>query len=129
MLILFLWLSDVVTNLSKIVGFMCFVAFMVTIIGYVILSFSIFDYTRYGDLEAAKGVEILVKKTKVICFISALVGTVILLIPSKGTLYTIAGVYAGQQIINSEKVNSLLDKTYILIERKLDEVIENDKSE
>ena len=40
----------------------------------------------------------------------------------------LADVYAGQQIIESEKVNSLLDKTYILIERKLDEVIENDKS-
>ena len=39
-----------------------------------------------------------------------------------------AGVYAGQQIIESEKVNSLLDKTYILIEQKLNEVIENDKS-
>ena len=39
-----------------------------------------------------------------------------------------ADVYAGQQIIESEKVNSLLDKTYILIEQKLDEVIENDKS-
>lgn len=129
MLILFLWLADVVTKFSEIVGVMCFVAFMVSISGYVIMSFSIFDYARYGDLEAAKGVEVLIKKTKVICFISAFVGTVILLIPSKGTLYTIAGVYTGQQIIESEKVNSLLDKSYILIERKLDEVIENDKSE
>ena len=71
----------------------------------------------------------LVKKAKVICFISALVGTVILLIPSKTTLYVMAGVYAGQQVMESEKVNSLLDKTYILIEQKLDEVIANGKSE
>ena len=70
MLILFLWLADVAAKFSEIVGLMCFVGFMVSISWYVIMSFSILDYMRYGNLEATKGLEVLIKKFKVICFIS-----------------------------------------------------------
>ena len=72
MLILFLWLADVVTKFSEIVGFMYFVVFVGSTAAYVFVKISAFERISYQD--------------------------------------------------------SLLDKTYILIEQKLDEVIENDKS-
>ena len=128
MLILFLWLADVVTNFSEIVGFVCFSVFAISTLGYIFIKASIFEKISYHDIKAVDGYEVLGRQIKNIWLTSVIVGIIILFIPSKSTLYTIAGVYAGQQIIESEKVNSLLDKTYILIERKLDEVIENDKS-
>ena len=128
MLILFLWLADVVTKFSEVVGVMCFIVFASSTLGYIFIKASIFEKISYHDIKAVDGYEVLGRQIKNVWLISVIVGTIILLIPSKGTLYTIAGVYAGQQIIESEKVNSLLDKTYILIEQKLDEVIENDKS-
>ena len=128
MLILFLWLADVATKFSEIVGLMCFVVFVGTTLGYVFVKASVFERIYYQDLKGLDAYETLGKQVRNIWVVSVIVGIIILFIPSKGTLYTIAGVYAGQQIIESEKVNSLLDKTYILIEQKLDEVIENDKS-
>ena len=129
MLILFLWLSDVAAKFSEIVGLICVVAFAGSTMGYIFIKVSIFENISYHNLETVNGYEALGKQARNIWLLSVIVGIVILFIPSKNTLYTIAGVYAGQQIIESEKVNSLLDKTYILIEQKLDEVIENDKSE
>ena len=128
MLILFLWLADVATKFSEIVGLMCFIVFVGTTLGYVFVKLSVFERIYYQDLKGLEAYETLGKQARNIWVVSVIVGIIILFIPSKGTLYTIAGVYAGQQIIESEKVNSLLDKTYILIEQKLDEVIENDKS-
>ena len=128
MLILFLWLADVAAKFSQIVGHMCFIVFVGSTLGYIFIKCSVFENILYDNLKAINVYETLGKQIKNIWLLSVIVGSVILLIPSKTTLYTMAGVYAGQQIIESEKVNSLLDKTYILIEQKLNEVIENDKS-
>lgn len=47
------------------------------------------------------------------------------LIPSQTFLYALAGLKAGDEIVKHEKVNSLLEKSYKVLDKKLDEILES----
>lgn len=49
------------------------------------------------------------------------------MIPSKNDMYLIASVHVGENIIKSEKVNELLDKSYMVLIGKLDDMIDKKK--
>lgn len=54
-----------------------------------------------------------------------IVGTSLLIfLPSKTTMYTMLGLKLGKEIVQSESVSSVLEKTYKIIDNKLDSILE-----
>lgn len=51
------------------------------------------------------------------------------LIPDKNTLYAMAGIYVGKEIIENPRVESIMSKSLDAIDIKLDEIIEGKKHE
>lgn len=49
--------------------------------------------------------------------------------PDKNTLYAMAGVYVGKEIIENPRVESIMSKSLDAIDIKLDEIIEGKKHE
>ena len=45
--------------------------------------------------------------------------------PSKGLMYTIAGFHIGAKLIEQPQMNSILDKSYKILDQKLDEILNN----
>ena len=56
----------------------------------------------------------------------ALIGFLLVtaIIPSKNDMYLITSVYVGEKLIKNEKVNEILDKSYLVLIGKLDEMID-----
>ncbi|MDE6209599.1 MAG: hypothetical protein K2M73_08025 [Lachnospiraceae bacterium] len=59
------------------------------------------------------------KITFVLCLLIAVIS------PSKGLMYTITGFHIGGKLIEQPQMNSILDKSYKILDQKLDEILNN----
>ena len=55
----------------------------------------------------------------VLCLLIAVIS------PSKGLMYTITGFHIGAKLIEQPQMNSILDKSYKILDQKLDEILNN----
>lgn len=59
-----------------------------------------------------------------------IIGTSLLVfLPSKNTMYTMLGLKLGKEVVESESVSSVLEKTYKIIDNKLDSILEDQQGE
>ena len=48
--------------------------------------------------------------------------------PSKNFFYIVAGIHTGKELITNEKASNILDKSYKLLDTKLDEILEQQEA-
>jgi hypothetical protein len=67
----------------------------------------------------------LYKSLKLSIKIAIVSGLVFVVIPSKSTMYSMTGLVVGEKIMNSERGNEVLDKSYNILINNLDKALED----
>jgi predicted tellurium resistance membrane protein TerC len=107
-----LYLADVVESIGYITYFIMAVALFGVWIGC--------ELIHRGDKDGRP----IIKKA----IISLVIFTIInILIPSKNTMHSMIAIKAGKQIVNNGNANELLNKTYSIINNKLDKMLSENK--
>ena len=120
-LILFIYFADIVENFKGGFQFVICLTLGVSIMLYISALFS--EVGFYNKEEGERFKEKVTKFLKPVLISLFVVGGFTMLLPSKQALHLMGGVYVGTQILESEKTNVLLDKSYKALEVKLDEMI------
>lgn len=117
---------------EQVKGFFEFVLFMWFILLACSIVFKLFMFLE-GDLYAA---DERARKyffntfNKVLFSIVGLISVVFFVFtPDKNTLYAMAGIHIGKEIIENPRVESIMSKSLDAIDIKLDEIIEGKKHE
>lgn len=96
----------------------------ILLLGFLILSSILSGFMLLSeDLKELPIVNLFAKPPFIITFFVLIILNV--LIPSQKTLYTLAGVYVGVQLMENPQTNELLNKSYKVINKKLDSLIED----
>lgn len=128
-----LYLSDISARLQMFGESM----FTIVLIALIILSgvlviVSIFKiFTDESEQSAIDKVDTFLNrlfKSKLLAFCIVLILVLKLFTPSDKILQVIAGLYAGSILLEQPVVNSLLEKSYKIIDFKLDEILKDSKN-
>ncbi len=113
-----IYLAGMVDKLVNLLGIYQFVFLIATLVMTLAAMFSSWEYNQEG-----KFLDLLTKNFKALKsgFIVFIVATVmIIIIPSEKTIYLIAATSVSKEIIQSKGVQTLYDKTFKVLEGKLD---------
>ena len=61
---------------------------------------------------------------KVYCWVSSSIFALHIFLPSPVYLYTMTGIYVGEQVLDNTKVNALIEKSVKILEIKLDKTLQ-----
>lgn len=122
-LALLIWFASVSTGIAKLFGTLAFIMIMLTV---VVLFFSVMYYVI--EEEVLKIVEY--KKSIIGFFIVGLIFAIIsVVIPDERTVYLMAGGYAGQKIVESDKFQKSTNDVYEIVNMKLEQIKRDMKEE
>lgn len=105
------YLIGLASNLSALAVFLLIAG------GIVLLAFTMYGYAE-DEFEKVKPSMIKITKYWIIPSV-----IVLALVPTKTDMYIMTGLVVGEKIIQTEKGNEILDKSYELLTSKIDEVI------
>ena len=115
---LLFYLINIFDNLSY--ALLYFVIIIVLSVFPLFIFFSSLDkYSSDAEIEFSKSLKKAIKPTLLYVAIPMIV--VLILIPSKQDMYIISGLVIGERIVQSDKGNEILNKSYDLIIQKLEE--------
>lgn len=122
MIIFLIYLAGIVEDvigLTYAVGIICLIA---TGAGRLILLASVQELGKRNRVVLVH----LIKLTGIIAIPTLIVST---LLPNKNTIYAMASVYVAQVVIDTPETKSLIDKSFKLLDAKLDEALSTSKKE
>ena len=132
-LLILLYLAEFITNIDNAASaferFILTYFFIAAIFAVVYLAFlNIFN----GDEEDKEvkekmgfAIEIVKKSIKPLLIILVALILFRAILPSKDFVYMAGGIYMGSEILENPKVNALFEKSYKIIDSKLDEMLQN----
>jgi len=113
-----------ISVLSAINGLLFFVCFCLAIM--IIAKLVSYDFNRYKDKEELwKTASKVIQKYAIIFLV---LSSITVLIPSQKTMYVMVGAYAAQKVAQSPETRIISEKVLKVIEKELDEQINEVKS-
>lgn len=123
-LLIFFYLAELIPDIKKVA---CF--FNNFILLCLVLAIIFIIFCRFNEKDITEGLNTIAKKVErslkplVILFVVLILFKIIL--PSKEFIYIAGGLYTGNEIMDNPKVNALFEKSYKLIDSKLDEMLQS----
>lgn len=118
--------------LEQVKGFFEFILFMWFILLACLIVFKVFLFVEQDlyDADERARKHLLTRFNKALFLVVGLISIVFhVFTPDKNTLYAMAGIYIGKEIIENPRVESIMTKSLDAIDIKLDEIIEGKKHE
>ncbi|BAM12494.1 putative ATP/GTP binding protein [Helicobacter cinaedi PAGU611] len=99
--------------------------FIKSVAGWGAIVFGILTIGGFGNASEGKGSWVMA----FICLpLAVLLTSVWFFMPSKNFFYIAAGIYTGNEMLTNEKASNILDKSYKLLDTKLDELLERQEA-
>ena len=125
MLIFLIWLANFIDKLNLILLGLLFASLAVIGCNLFLMLLTIEKLNKNDEEIFSKAKKALKKSAVYLGIFSATFAFV----PSKNTYYAMVGVYAGQEIIDNPKAQTLFDKSIKVVEAKLDQIINESEKE
>ena len=123
-LLIFFYLVELIPGIKKAAAFLSSFILLCLVLAVIFIIIC-----RFNEKDITEGLNAVVKKVErslkplVILFVVLILFKIIL--PSKEFIYIAGGLYAGNEIMDNPKVNALFEKSYKIIDSKLDEMLQS----
>lgn len=121
----FLYFADVLPNLSSALGFLLGVSIVFGGIGMVFLT--IWTFTSEFESASERVKTFVPKLQKWLVSMFFIMGTLWVLIPSKETIYLIAGSEAGEYVVNTPEAKAILSDIQEVIQLQIEQLKPDDR--
>ncbi len=126
-LILIIWLLDVIPAIGVALTLLGVALILLYPLLLIIRNCELSDHYPSDHEEIKKDFAPYIATSKWLVYVGAVLLTMAVFIPSKGTLYAMAAAYGIQEVAASEDVKRLTGKSFTLLEKKMDEYLAEDK--
>lgn len=127
-LALFIYFAGMFDTLNQLFQILWTLSTVASVLGLVYYGIATFNYHQHSEREKESYVKCVAAIKKV--FIAWIVsGCLFVITPSAKTMYLMAGAHIGQSAVEDALVSPEMDKVRSILQKKLDEMLEDDEEE